>query len=191
MGLEGEVPRHSTFSKNWRGRFEGKDLFRSLFYEVVDQVMDKGLVGRCRLSVDATLVRAAAAMREAASPNRFPSGGKPRCGHFVSVFWSILASKRLPKPSLARLPCNSKAQRFSALEKITFFFNTLLAPRILTRISEIVLSLKSLDKFVVGSGLVPRPSEGKVYRCRGGSAYRGTRPLPRREEPFNRRISFL
>ncbi len=62
LGLEGEVPHHSTFSKNRHGRFEGKDLYRRLFYEVVDQAAAKGLVSGRQLSVDATLVRADAAM---------------------------------------------------------------------------------------------------------------------------------
>ena len=62
LGLEGKVPHHSSFSKNRHGRFEGEGLFRSLFYEVVDQAMEKGLVSGSRLSVDATLVRADAAM---------------------------------------------------------------------------------------------------------------------------------
>jgi len=63
IGLEGEVPHHSTFSKNRHGRFAGKDVFRSLFYEVVDQAAAKGLIGGRHLSVDATLVRANAAMK--------------------------------------------------------------------------------------------------------------------------------
>ena len=62
LGLEGEVPHHSTFSKNRHGRLEGNDLYRRLFYEVVDQAAAKGLVGGRQLSVDATLVRADAAM---------------------------------------------------------------------------------------------------------------------------------
>ncbi len=35
LGLEGDVPDHSTFSKNRHGRFRESDLFRQLFEQVV------------------------------------------------------------------------------------------------------------------------------------------------------------
>lgn len=63
LGLEDKVPNHSTFSKNRNGRFSGTDLFRNLFYEVVKQAQEKGLIkGQC-WTTDATLVRADAAMK--------------------------------------------------------------------------------------------------------------------------------
>ncbi|MGF7148934.1 hypothetical protein FHS96_002576, partial [Sphingomonas zeicaulis] len=31
LGLDGDVPDHSTFSKNRHGRFRESDLFRQLF----------------------------------------------------------------------------------------------------------------------------------------------------------------
>lgn len=35
LGLEGQIPDHSTFSKNRHGRFAESDIFRRLFEEVV------------------------------------------------------------------------------------------------------------------------------------------------------------
>lgn len=37
LGLEDKVPDHSTFSKDWHGRFAGTNLFREMFYDVVRQ----------------------------------------------------------------------------------------------------------------------------------------------------------
>ena len=62
LSLEDKVPHHSTFSKNRHGRFAGTALFRELFYEIVQQAMDKGLVRGKHLSTDATLIDTNAAM---------------------------------------------------------------------------------------------------------------------------------
>src|SRR3954451_23010186 len=54
LGLEGEVPDHSTFSKNRHGRFRDCDLLRNMFETVVRRCMARGagrrgcLCGRCQ-----------------------------------------------------------------------------------------------------------------------------------------------
>ncbi len=45
LGLEGDVPDHSTFSKNRHGRFRDSDLLRALFEMTVARCMAEGLVG--------------------------------------------------------------------------------------------------------------------------------------------------
>ena len=45
LGLDGEVPDHSTFSKNRHGRFRESDLLRQLFETTVRRCMAEGLVG--------------------------------------------------------------------------------------------------------------------------------------------------
>lgn len=62
LSLEDKVPDHSTFSKNRHGRFAATALFRDLFYEVVRQAMERGLVGGRHLTVDATTVQADASL---------------------------------------------------------------------------------------------------------------------------------
>jgi transposase len=42
---DGEVPDHSTFSKNRRGRFRDSDLLRRLFETVLQRCIEEGLVG--------------------------------------------------------------------------------------------------------------------------------------------------
>ncbi|MEM9840723.1 MAG: IS1182 family transposase [Pseudomonadota bacterium] len=58
LGLDGQVPDHSTFSKNRHGRFRESDIFRQLFDEVLQRCMAEGLVGGEGFSVDASLIAA-------------------------------------------------------------------------------------------------------------------------------------
>ena len=45
LGLDGDVPDHSTFSKNRHGRFRDSDVLRELFETTVARCMAEGLVG--------------------------------------------------------------------------------------------------------------------------------------------------
>ena len=64
LGLEGEVPDHSTFSKNRHGRFRESDLLRHVFETVVGRCMAEGLVGGEGFAVDASLIRADASRQQ-------------------------------------------------------------------------------------------------------------------------------
>jgi transposase len=58
LGLEGEVPDHSTFSKNRHGRFRESDVFRHLFEAVMERCIAEDLVGGEGFAVDASLIEA-------------------------------------------------------------------------------------------------------------------------------------
>jgi transposase len=58
LGLDGDVPDHSTFSKNRHGRFRDSDLLRRLFETVLRRCLDEGLVGGESFAVDASLIKA-------------------------------------------------------------------------------------------------------------------------------------
>src|SRR5712691_2124573 len=58
LGLDGEVPDHSTFSKNRHGRFRNSDLLREVFETTVRRCMTEGLVGGEGFAVDASLIKA-------------------------------------------------------------------------------------------------------------------------------------
>ncbi|WGS18559.1 MULTISPECIES: IS1182 family transposase [unclassified Bradyrhizobium] len=58
LGLGGEVPDHSIFSKNRHGRFRDCDLLRKLFETVVRRCMAEGLVDGAAFAVDASLIAA-------------------------------------------------------------------------------------------------------------------------------------
>src|SRR5919206_1185319 len=58
LGLEGEVPDHSTFSKNRHGRFRDCDLLRRVFETTVQRCIAEGLVGGEGFAVDASMIKA-------------------------------------------------------------------------------------------------------------------------------------
>lgn len=71
LGLEGDVPGHSTFSKNWHGRFRDSDLLRELFETTVRRCIAEGLVGGEGFAVDASLIRADANKQRSAEAATF------------------------------------------------------------------------------------------------------------------------
>src|SRR6476469_2252560 len=58
LGLDGDVPDHSTFSKNRHGRFRQSDLLRRVFETVLRRCIREGLVGGEAFAVDASLIKA-------------------------------------------------------------------------------------------------------------------------------------
>jgi len=58
LGLEDEIPDHSTFSKNRHGRFRESDAFRVVFEDIVHRCIREGLVGGEGFAVDASTIRA-------------------------------------------------------------------------------------------------------------------------------------
>jgi len=58
LGLESDVPDHSTFSKNRHGRFRDADILRRVFETTVQTCMDAGLVGGEGFAADASIIRA-------------------------------------------------------------------------------------------------------------------------------------
>ena len=58
LGLEDQVPNHSTFSKNRHGRFRDCELFRFVFESVVERCISEGLVGGEGFAVDASIIKA-------------------------------------------------------------------------------------------------------------------------------------
>ena len=64
LGLEGQVPDHSTFSKNRHGRFRESDLLRRLFETVLSRCIEEGLVGGEGFAVDGSLISADASRQK-------------------------------------------------------------------------------------------------------------------------------
>src|SRR5207342_3746765 len=58
LGLGGEVPDHSTFSKNRHGRFRQSDLLRRVFETVLRRCIREGRVGGEGFAIDASLIKA-------------------------------------------------------------------------------------------------------------------------------------
>lgn len=66
LGLEDDVPDHSSFSKNRHGRFRESDLFRLVFDSVVQSCHEEGLIKAEGFASDASYVRADAAWENCA-----------------------------------------------------------------------------------------------------------------------------
>jgi transposase len=64
LGLDGDVPDHSTFSKNRNGRFRDSDLLRRLFETVLARCIEEELVGGEGFAVDGSLIRADASRQK-------------------------------------------------------------------------------------------------------------------------------
>ncbi len=78
LGLEGDVPDHSTFSKNRHGRFRDSDLLRELFETTVRRCVEEGLVGGEGFAVDASLIKADANKQRSAEGSEDGRLGRPR-----------------------------------------------------------------------------------------------------------------
>lgn len=73
LGLEGQVPERSTFSKNRHGRFAGGDVLRRVFETVVGVCTEQGLVGGTGALVDGSTVHADANRDKRAAPDAIQS----------------------------------------------------------------------------------------------------------------------
>ena len=78
LGLDGEVPDHSTFSKNRHGRFRDSDLLRRLFETVLQRCIEEGLVGGEGFAVDASLIAGRRQRPHACRGHRGPATGRGR-----------------------------------------------------------------------------------------------------------------
>jgi transposase len=58
LGLEDQVPDHSTFSKNRHGRFRDGEVLRKLFETVLHRCMTEGLVRGEGFATDASIIKA-------------------------------------------------------------------------------------------------------------------------------------
>lgn len=76
IGLEEEVPNHSTFSKNRLGRYRECNLFRFVFDGVVRRCMEEGLVRGEGFAIDASFVKADV-NRQRAVTNDAATGWEP------------------------------------------------------------------------------------------------------------------
>jgi len=58
------VPHYSTFSQNYIRRFQGNDVFEQIFINIVNQAIDKKLVGGTEFFTDSTHIKANANKRK-------------------------------------------------------------------------------------------------------------------------------
>src|SRR6202050_3261936 len=88
LGLDSEVPDHSTFSKNRHGRFRDSDLLRQVFETVVRRCMAEGLVGGEAFAIDASLIKADANRQRSAPGSEWQA--PEAANHAVRGYLAVL-----------------------------------------------------------------------------------------------------
>jgi transposase len=88
LGLDGDVPDHSTFSKNRHGRFRDSDLLRRLFETVLRRCVDEGLVGGENFAIDASLIKADANRQKGIEGEKWLA--PQAAGHAVDEYLAVL-----------------------------------------------------------------------------------------------------
>jgi transposase len=88
LGLEGDVPDHSTFSKNRHGRFRQSDLLRRVFETVLRRCIREGLVGGEGFAVDASLIKADANRQRGIEDKNGPSS--ETAGRAIREYLAVL-----------------------------------------------------------------------------------------------------
>ena len=64
FGFHTEVPHFSTFGKNYVRRFENTDVFEQIFYRILKEIVDEGLLSADHIFIDSTHVKASANKRK-------------------------------------------------------------------------------------------------------------------------------
>jgi len=77
LGLEQQVPDHSTFSKNRHGRFRTSGAFRQLFESVLKRCMAEGLVRGEGFATDASIIKADAQRQRGVAGDKPIDWGNP------------------------------------------------------------------------------------------------------------------
>src|SRR5271170_1683748 len=112
LGLDGEVPDHSTFSKNRHGRFRESDLLRRLFETVLQRCIREGLVGGEAFAVDASIIVADANRQKGIEGEKgLPLEATGRAvQEYLAVLETLLSARRpRSRPSSSRRPIRQLA----------------------------------------------------------------------------------
>jgi len=78
LGLEDQIPDHSTFSKNRHGRFRESGAFRYLFENVLQRCMREGLVRGEGFATDASIIKADAQKQRGVPGDEEIDWGNPK-----------------------------------------------------------------------------------------------------------------
>jgi transposase len=54
FGFHTEVPHFSTFGKNCESRYHDSDVFEQIFYHILKEIMDHGLLHSDHIFIDST-----------------------------------------------------------------------------------------------------------------------------------------
>ena len=92
LGLEDEIPNHSTFSKNRHGRYRDSDIFRFVFETVVQRCIEESLVKAEGFAIDGSLLQADVSRQNAVRKNKVINWG-PAATQSRALRWRIAAAR--------------------------------------------------------------------------------------------------
>jgi len=123
LGLEDQVPDHSTFSKNRHGRFRESEAFRHLFEIVLKQCMGEGLVSGEGFAVDASIIKSDAS-RDRSLPGDEPINWKDevRATRAVKEYLTALEEENPVAKQPKRVSLTDPATRWTAAPGGPAFF---------------------------------------------------------------------
>ena len=122
LGLDGEVPDHSTFSKNRHGRFRESDLLRKLFETVVRRCVKERLVGGEAFAVDASMIVADANRRRGvAKVEDLDPTSSRAVAEYLSVLDDAAFGAATPKEPTSISPTDPAARYTAAADTPAFF----------------------------------------------------------------------
>lgn len=75
LGLEDDIPNHSTFSKNRHGRYRDSDIFRLVFETVVQSCIEEHLVKGEGFAIDGSLLQADVSRQNSVRKNKIVDWG--------------------------------------------------------------------------------------------------------------------
>ena len=122
LGLEDEVPNHSTFSKNRHGRFRDSDLFRWLFNEVLRRCMAAGLVKGEGFAVDASVIKADASKQRGVARDEVDWSNPALSSRAVREYLEALDDEALAETLPKKVSLSDPQSRWTAAPGGPAFF---------------------------------------------------------------------
>ena len=96
LGLEDEVPNHSTFSVNRHGRFRDSDVLRKVFERIVHRCMEAGLVKGEGFAIDASVIEADASRFQRVEGIEIDWSGEQLARRAIKEYVAALESENPP-----------------------------------------------------------------------------------------------
>ena len=121
LGLEDQVPDHSTFSKNRHGRFRDSDTLRFVFEQVLERCVREGLVGGEGFAIDASLVKADANRQRGVPGTEADWSDQPSISRPVREYLAALDEAEIEKSTPKNISLTDPAAQWSAAGGPAFY----------------------------------------------------------------------
>jgi transposase len=121
LGLEDQVPDHSTFSKNRHGRFRDSDTLRFVFERVLARCIAEGLVAGEGFAIDASLIKADANRQRGVPGGEADWSGVASISRPVREYLAALDEAEIEKSIPKNISLTDPAAQWSAAGGPAFY----------------------------------------------------------------------